>query len=138
MTSACGPGDGVAEPLAVRPAKLTVRLSEADAAGLAEAASTMGMTPNAWVAALVRSRLRGRPTLAKPDTAAVTAIQGELRRIGVNINQIARALNVAVLEGRVLEVELTYLDELRREMRAHLRSLRDALLGVISYWQVEG
>ncbi|MBN9320506.1 MAG: plasmid mobilization relaxosome protein MobC [Caulobacterales bacterium] len=115
MTSACGPGAGVAEPLAVRPAKLTERL-----------------------AALVRSRLRGRPTLAKPDTAAVTAIQGELRRIGVNINQIARALNVAVLEGRVLEVELTYLDELRREMRAHLRSLRDALLGVISYWQVEG
>ena len=132
---------GVAAPsgrLPARPAKLTVRLSAEDAQGLARAATGMGLTPNAWAAALIRRRLHDRPTTAPRDAAAVLAIQGELRRIGVNVNQIARALNTAVMEGKVLELELAYLDALRAEMRGHLAGLRAALAGNLAYWEVEG
>ena len=120
-----------------RPVKLSVRLSADDAVGLAEAASEWGLTPNAWVAALVRRRLRNRPTFRRADTVSLIAIQVELRRIGGNVNQIARALNTAVLEGKVLELEVAYLADLRAEMQAHMKALRDAFAGNFADWDVE-
>jgi hypothetical protein len=114
--------------------KLTLRLSAEDAAGLSSGAAETGLTRNAWAAAVLRRRLADRPTFVGADAIAVIAIQAELRRIGVNINQIARALNTAVLEGRVLDLELTYLDELRAEIRAHMAGLRQALDGNLAYW----
>ena len=62
-------------------------------------------------------------------------MQTELRRIGVNINQIARAVNTAVMEGRVLDLELAYLDDLRAEIRAQLVELREAFEGNLAYWR---
>lgn len=61
-------------------------------------------------------------------------MQRELRRIGVNINQIARALNTAVLEGAVLDLEVAQLDAYAGEIRAHLVGVRDAFAGNLSYW----
>lgn len=122
-------------PRVALPVKLTVRLSAADAAGLASAAVETGVTRNAWAAAVLRRRLTDQPTFVGDDAIAVIAIQAELRRVGVNINQIARALNTAVLEGRVLDLELTYLDELRAEIRAHMSGLRQAIAGNLAYWE---
>ena len=65
------------------------------------------------------------------------AIQGEVRRIGVNVNQIARALNTAVMEGKVLDLEIAYLDALRTELRAHMFTLREAFEGNLAYWAAE-
>ena len=121
-------------PRAALPVKLTIRLSAQDAVGLMSAATEIGLTRNAWAAAVLRRRLVARPTFIGEDATAVLAVQSELRRIGVNINQIARALNTAVLEGRVLDLELTYLDELRAEIRAHMVGLRQALAGNLAYW----
>jgi hypothetical protein len=120
-----------------RPAKLTVRLAGTDAHGLAAAAADMGLTPNAWVAALVRARLCGKPTFRRSDDLALLAIQAEVRRIGVNVNQIARALNTAVVEGKVLDLELAYLDDLQTELRVHMSTLREALAGNLAYWQTD-
>jgi hypothetical protein len=117
-----------------RPVKLTVRLAPSDAHGLRAAAAEMGLTPNAWAAVLIRRQLTGRPTFSAGEALSVAAIQAELRRIGVNANQIARALNTAVLEGKVLELELAYLDELRAEIRGHMTALREAFEGNLAYW----
>jgi hypothetical protein len=124
--------------LGPRSVKLTVRLTAADARGLRAAAAEMTLTPNAWAAAVVRRRLRGRPTFTRPDVMSLIAIQTELRRVGVNVNQIARALNTAVLEGRVLDVELAYLDDLRAEIRGHMAGLREAFEGNLAYWESIG
>ena len=97
----------------------------------------MGLTRNAWAAALIRRRLHARPTFRSSDELSLLAIQTELRRIGVNVNQIARALNTAVMEGKVLDLELTYLDDLRAEIRAHMLALHEAFEGNLAYWQVE-
>lgn len=120
-----------------RPLKLTVRLAEADGPGLAREAASMGLTPNGWAAALIRHRLHGTPTFPRADAVALLAIHGEVRRIGVNLNQIARALNTAVMEGKVLELELAYLDTLRTELREHMFTLREAFEGNLAYWTVE-
>jgi hypothetical protein len=120
-----------------RPVKLTVRLSATDGRGLDAAAAEIGLTRNAWAAALIRRRLHGRPTFNRSDELSLVGVRAELRRIGVNVNQIARALNTAVIEGRVLDLELAYLDELRAEIRAHMLALHEAFAGNLAYWDVE-
>lgn len=120
-----------------RPLKLTVRLADDDCDGLAREAATMGLSPNGWAAALIRHRLHGKPTFPRAEAVALLAIQGEVRRIGVNVNQIARALNTAVMEGKVLDLEIAYLDALRTELRAHMFTLREAFEGNLAYWAVE-
>lgn len=126
-----------AERLPPRPLKLTVRLTAEDGRGLAREAQAMGLTANAWAAALIRHRLTGRPTFPPADATALIAIQAEYRRIGINVNQIARALNTAVLEGKVLDLELAYLEDLRTELRVHLSTLRAAFDGDQAYWSAE-
>ncbi len=123
--------------LGPRPLKLTVRLAAADGRGIDAAAAEMGLTRNAWAAALIRRRLHTRPTFRRSDELSLLAMQTELRRIGVNVNQIARALNTAVMEGKVLDLELSYLDDLRAEIRAHLAALHEAFEGNLAYWQAE-
>jgi hypothetical protein len=120
-----------------RPRELTVRLSAPDSAGLDAAAADWGLSPNAWAAALIRRRLCGRPTFGRPDAASLIAVQAELRRIRVNVNQIARALNTAVLEDRVLDLRLVAVDDLRRELRAYMTALREAFAGNLAYWHAE-
>lgn len=114
-----------------------VRLAPADAAGVDREAAAMGLRRAAWVAALVRRRVRDRPTFSRSDELSLIAIQTELRRIGVNVNQIARAMNVAAGAGEVLDLELAYLDDLRAEIRDHMTGLREAFEGNLAYWKVE-
>ena len=140
MDQACtAEAGGTARPPipAARPLKLTVRLAAEDGAGLAREAALTGLTPNAWAAGLIRHRLHGRPTFARQDHLNLIAVQAEVRRIGVNVNQIARALNIAVLEGRVLDLELAYLEDLRTELRVHLSTLGAAFEGAHAYWSVD-
>jgi hypothetical protein len=91
----------------------------------------------AWAAALIHHRLCARPTFRRSEELSLFAIQAELRRIAVNVSQITRALNAAVMEGREVDVELAYLDGLRAEVRAHILALREAFEGNLSYWQVD-
>ena len=121
-------------PLGPRPVKLTVRLTARDAEGLDAVAGELGLTRSAWSAALIRRSLQGRPTFRRSDELVLLATLSELRRIGVNVNQMARALNTAVLEGRVLDTQLIAVDGLRRELRAHLHGLREAFEGNLTYW----
>lgn len=131
---ACSGAPKAGGRLPARPVKLTLRLAAADGRRLNSAAAEMGLTRNAWAAALVRRRLAGRLTFRPAEATSLLAIQGELRRIGVNVNQIARALNTAVMEGKVLDLELAYLDDLRAEIRAHMLTLREAFEGNLAYW----
>jgi hypothetical protein len=118
-------------------ARIMVRLTAAEAAGVDVEAAALGLRRATWIAALVRSRVLGKPTFARSDTRLLTGVRSEVRRVGVNVNQIARALNTAVLEGRVLDTELTAVEDLRRELRAHVLALGEAFEGNLAYWAGE-
>ena len=111
-----------------------VRLEAQETAAVDAEAAALQLTRAGWVTGLVRWRLRGVPRFGRRDELTLIAIQTELRRIGVNINQIARALNTAVLEGRVLDLELGAIADLQREQREHLLALREAFAGNLAYW----
>ncbi|WP_313553118.1 plasmid mobilization relaxosome protein MobC [Brevundimonas sp.] len=115
-------------------AKLTLRLRVDDLGLLEAAAADAGRSRTQWAVSLIRRRLHGRPQLRPSDAMAFIGIQRELRRIGVNVNQIARALNTAVLEGRVLDLEVIQLDAFAAEIRDHLSGLQAAFRGNLDYW----
>jgi hypothetical protein len=128
-----------AEPAAPRAAagKLTLRLAAGELAALEAEADGRGLSRTQWAVALIRRRLHGRPQLSRPEAIAFIDVQRELRRIGVNVNQIARALNVAALEGSVLDLELAQLGAFQAEIAAHLQGLGDAFAGNLAYWRTE-
>ncbi len=115
-------------------AKLTLRLGVDDLCLLEATAAVAGLSRTQWAVALIRRRLHGRPQLTPSDAIAFIGVQRELRRIGVNVNQIARALNTAVLEGRVLDLEVIQLAAFSAEIRGHLSGLQAAFRGNLDYW----
>lgn len=128
------PSEAVVTP---RGAKLTLRLGTIDLARLEAEAALTGLSRTQWTVALIRARLHRRPQFTRPEALAFIEIQRELRRIGVNVNQIARALNTAVMEGAVLDAETNQLGAFADEIRGHLSGLRDAFEGNLAYWSTE-
>lgn len=124
-------------PHGVKPAKLTLRLSNDDMAMLEAEAVRAGLMRTQWAVMLIRRRLHGRLQLTPPEAMALIGIRRELHRIGVNINQIARALNTAVMEGAVLDLEVAQLVAFASEIRAHLGGLDEAFAGNLAYWSAE-
>jgi hypothetical protein len=128
------PVEGPSGPFA---GKLTVRLGEADLAALEAEAEVTGLSRTQWTVALIRRRLHGRPQFSRLESFALIDVQRELRRIGSNVNQIARALNTAVLEWQVLDLEVAQLAAFQTEIRAHVLGLGEAFQGNLAYWAVE-
>lgn len=90
--------------------RLTIRLSSAEASALGEAAAALSLSPSEAVRRMVRA-VGGLPLGADVHLRpAVEALAEQLRRIGVNLNQVVRAMH----EGRAdIDAELaTALDHL--------------------------
>ncbi|WP_421732053.1 plasmid mobilization relaxosome protein MobC [Brevundimonas sp.] len=128
----------VQAPVTPRSGKLTLRLEAADLVLLEAEASRAGLARTQWATALIRRRLHDRPQLTRPEALALIEVRRELRRIGVNVNQIARALNTAVMEGVVLEVELAQLGAFQQEIGAWVEALGEAFQGNLEYWAAGG
>lgn len=95
------PAPGPAAPRGERTKTVAVRLSPAEhavwtAAAAAEGRGQMGR----WVRETVTARLQDRPAPALGASVEQTrAMRAELARIGSNLNQIAKGLNIAALGG---------------------------------------
>ena len=76
-----------------RDARLYVRLDPDDRMLLTSRASARGMRAATYVSVLVRSHLRKVTPIPKEELAALKGSIAELRAIGTNLNQMARALN---------------------------------------------
>lgn len=123
-----------AAPPGPKSRKLTLRLTEREMALLEAEAASVGLSRTQWSASLVRRRLEGRPQFTPPEAMALIECRRELRRIGVNVNQIARALNTAVMEGAVLGLEMTQMDAHQAELRGWIEALGAAFDGNLAYW----
>ncbi|MBG7614650.1 plasmid mobilization relaxosome protein MobC [Brevundimonas sp. BAL450] len=123
--------------LGAKSTKLTLRLGGEDMAMLEAEAARAGLMRTQWAVMLIRRRLHGRLQLTPPEALALIGVRRELHRIGVNINQIARALNTAVMEGAVLELEVAQLAAFATEIRCNIDGLEDAFVGNLAYWSVE-
>jgi hypothetical protein len=97
-------------------------------------AAALGMTRNGWAIAVVRRRVHGRPTFPQSDELSLIAILMELRRIGVHISQVTRAMSLAIMGGEKADLDRAYLEEMRAEIRDCMNRLRQAFDGNLAYW----
>lgn len=117
--------------------RLTLRLGAGELAALEQEASRCGLKRTQWACALIRHRLTAQPQPTPLEAHLLIAAQRDLHRIGVNLNQIARALNTAVLGGQVLALELAEITRCTEEVRGVGLELRQAILGNLAYWAGE-
>ena len=95
------PIGGTPEPEPGRAAcrSVHVRLGERERGQLRQRAAQAGMTPAAYVRALAKAHLLDEPQWSRDEAAALYALTEQVRSIGRNLNQIARAINAAVIKG---------------------------------------
>ncbi|MGK2255250.1 MAG: hypothetical protein ACI8Y6_000541 [Brevundimonas sp.] len=114
--------------------KLTLRLRAEDMARLETEAGRSGLSRTQWSVSLIRRRLHNRPQMTPAERVDLLEVRRELRRIGININQIARALNTAVMEGVVLDLEVVQLAAFQSELAAWVTAIGEGFRGNLSYW----
>lgn len=108
-----------------RSTRLTVRLRPDDEALLRARAAARGMAPATYLSVLSRAHLRSLAPLPREELQALKCSVSELRAIGRNLNQIARAANQ---RERVIGPG-------REDLRALLRvceGLRDHVRGLVA------
>jgi hypothetical protein len=119
--------DAPAGPRGERTKTVAVRLTPDEHAAWVAAAAAEGRGQmGRWVRETVTARLENRPVAAPVSQAR--EMRAELARMGSNLNQIAKALNVAALGG----APAPGMDEIGRNLEAArelLGSVRDELRG---------
>jgi hypothetical protein len=115
-------------------AKVAIRLEADEVERLDREAESKGMTRNGWAARYLRSRLRGAPQFTADEAKGLALIAGELRRIGTNVNQIARAMNVAKETGEFTDHEIAEVTDAHREIMEFAAAVRAIRSGRLNYW----
>jgi len=141
ILAAVGEPEGAAPAAAPRRDRVTrrveIRLTDGEIAALDAEADALGMKRTDWVTVLVRRRLNGSAPLPLAERTAVAQAWRELNRIGINLNQAARALNASVMVDSGLDVarEAARVADFRTEIRGALVGLGAALKGDLAYWE---
>lgn len=137
--AAAGAGEGEAAPAsAPRPSRrVEIRLADDELALLDEAAAERGLTRNAWIATLVRHRLRDGAPPALPERQALADAWRQIRRVGLNINQAVHALHAATMKDSRLDLarEAARVASMRDDVAEQTRAIGQALRGDLSYWR---
>ncbi len=121
-------------PLGISGYRVTVRLKDAERVALMAAARDRQTSPSVWLRCLAVVHLGRRPQWNDPEVAELRAIFTELRRIGTNMNQIARALNVAVQSGEYPVGQGTAAMEAADLVRSETRRVVGVMTGNFDYW----
>lgn len=125
----------VASPVGVGASKqVSVRFREDERAALAEAATSRETTPANWVRSLALVHLMRRPKWNRAELDEIREVAREARRIGANINQIARATNIAAQVGQCPPDAAREAKSAAEEMHAVTRRLAGILTGNFDYW----
>ncbi len=132
--------DAVGAPVPDRPpvdagvSDLHVRLSEPEREAIRQAAGQKGMAPSTWVRCLVRAHVLRRPQWGDFERQGFAAVLTALARIGSNVNQIARAMNVAVLKGEYAAGQGSEAREAAADAKRAIAQLAGIVGRDLDYW----
>ena len=116
--------------------KVMVRLKEEERLSLLQAARERATTPANWLRSLALAHLSRRPQWNDAEVEALRDVFVELRRIGNNVNQIARALNVAAHTGEMPMGQGQAAREAAENVAAEVRRIGGLAVGNLEYWNV--
>jgi len=114
--------------------RVTVRLKDAERAELLLAARSRGTSPANWLRSLAIVHLARRPQWNPAEMDALRELFVEVRRIGNNVNQIAHAMNVAILAGDCPPGQGEAAREAAMLLRAETRRIVAVMSGNFDYW----
>jgi hypothetical protein len=118
----CADSSSRTSPQVDRRERVCVRISAEDRLLLEDRASARGLASAAYLAFLARTHLHGRAPLPRPEYLALRESILELKAIGRNLNQIAKALNqgghAAISSRAEVATMLRAVERLRDEFRA--------------------
>jgi hypothetical protein len=120
------------EPIA-RGARFYIRLRPDDQLLLRERAAARGMAAATYASVLLRAYLRNVAPLPKGELMALRRLMAELRAIGRNLNQIARAANQDARVNGPSRDDLLAVLRACEGLRAHIKVL---LQSNIQSWEV--
>ena len=103
--------------------RLYLRLHAADRLLLKERAAARGMKEASYLAMLVRAHVRALTPLPIPELRALQISVAELRVVGRNLNQIARAVNEGRSPDRSLRSDAMLLITVCERLRDHVKAL---------------
>jgi hypothetical protein len=92
-------------------------------------------SPGAWVIDSVRARLTNSPQFGMNEISALWESSAQLMKIGTNLNQIARAINMNTHETELARLEL--LEEIRLEIRSHTAKVANLLNANLKRWDIQ-
>lgn len=111
-----------------------VRLRDAERLALIEAAHSRGTTPANWLRSLAIAHLGRRPQWSPAETDALRDLFAEVRRIGGNVNQIARAINAAAYTGEYPPYQGEEAREAVELLHVEMRRIVAVMTGNFDYW----
>jgi hypothetical protein len=114
--------------------KVTLRLKPDDLAALDAAAKQAGLRRTEWLVACARRRLTAKPQFSQEEAINLLEARRELRRIGVNLRELARRL--AEKEAAAAE-DLAAIQTFQSDVRRQIEGLRSAIDGNLAYWSGE-
>lgn len=114
--------------------KVTLRLKDEDLAALDAAAEQAGLRRTEWLVACARRRLTAKPQFSEQQTLALLEARRELRRIGVNLRELARKMSD---QDGASPADIAALRAFQREVREQLEGVRAAIDGNLEAWGAE-
>jgi hypothetical protein len=114
--------------------QIGVRLKPPERVALSQAARERGTTPANWLRSLAIVHLARKPQWNPAEVEALRDLFGGLRQIGNNVNQIAKALNVAVQSGVFPPHQHIATVEAAEIVRAEMRRVVAIMTGNFDYW----
>lgn len=115
-------------------AAVMVRLRGDERFALGRAADQRGTTPSNWLRSLALVHLMKRPEWSPTEREALREISRALSRIGVNVNQIAAAVNAAALIGECPPGQGEAAAQAVAMVGVETRRLGAAVTGNFDYW----
>ena len=116
--------------------QVRVRLKDTERLALLEAARLRGTTPANWLRSLAIAHLGRRPQWNPAEVDALRELFMEVRRIGNNVNQIARAINTAAHTGEYSPNQGEAAREAAELVRVEMRRIVAVMTGNYDYWGV--
>lgn len=112
--------------------RVEVRLTTAEFGAVEKLSERAGMSVNRWIVAAVRVQISGEPQFGDRELTVLADSNHQMAALGRNLNQIARALNMAP-DGSARH-RLEALDALRADVDRHLERVGEFIRANLSRW----
>lgn len=115
--------------------RVTARLRPAEGRAVRRAAEARGMLVGQWLRALIRVRLGKGTQYSVSEQLALRGLAAEVSRVGVNLNQLVRAVNEARKMGKPLPADPAAIEQAKATVERTLGALEGMARGNVRYWE---